>query len=76
MRGELAIWIYALGAFALAIVGALGVAWLLALGIRDTLIFVGAVALTALFGTFIPILRLGYRRLSKSRAGERGNRRF
>ncbi len=51
-----------LGAFAvwlLAVVGALGVADMLKLSTGDAAMLVVAVALLAIFGAFIPALRLG-----------------
>ena len=57
-------WLYALGAYALALIGALGLAWLVNSDLRTTLLLTGAVALIALFGTLIPLLRLGYSRLN------------
>ncbi len=56
-------WACGLGAYALALIGALGFAWLLRLDLRGSLLLVGAVAVVALFGTFIPLVRLGYTRL-------------
>ena len=69
-RDELAVWLYAAGAYALALIGAFGFAWLLGLDLRSTLLLVGAVAVIALFGSAIPILRLGRERLKKQRARE------
>ncbi len=65
--GKLGVWLYALGAYALALIGAWGFAWLLKLDWNSTLLVIGAVAVIALFGTLIPVLRLGYARLNDGR---------
>ncbi len=62
------VWLYALGAYALALIGAWGLAWLLGLDWNRTLLVVGVVGLIAIVGTFSPILRLGYARLNAARA--------
>ncbi len=73
MSGKLNVWLYALGAYALALIGALGLAWLLRLDLRGALLLVGVVALIALFGTLIPLLRLGYTRLADEQGRAAGN---
>jgi amino acid transporter len=45
--------------WAFAVLGAIGVANWLQLSARDTILAVIAVAVIAVFGAFIPILRLG-----------------
>ncbi len=71
MQGKLLVWVYALGAYALALIGALDLAWILRLDLRTTLLFTVAVAVIALFGSFLSILRLGYARLNAGRPEEK-----
>ncbi len=74
MKDKLLVWVYALGAYGLALIGALGMAWILKLDLKTTLLFTGAVAVIGLFGSFIPILRLGYARLSARRMEKTNSR--
>ncbi len=66
-RDELMVWVYAACAYGLALTGAVGFAWLLGLDRSAAWLLVGAVAVIALFGSALPILRLGYRRLEEKR---------
>lgn len=45
-----------------AILGAVGVAYWLALGARDAFLLIGTVAVLAFFGTFLPVLRSTHQR--------------
>ncbi len=72
MPDKLLVWLYALGAYGLALIGAVGIAWILKLDFRTSLILTGGVAVIALFGSFIPILRLGYARLNAKRPEAEG----
>ncbi len=69
-RARLRVWLYALGAYAFALVGAFGLAWGMSLDFRSAMILVGAVAVIALFGALIPILRLGYERMGSRDQGK------
>ena len=57
------IWLSALGAYSLALIGAIGFAILLKFDLTTTLIFVGAIAIIALFGSALPMAQLVRTRL-------------
>ena len=52
-------WLFAIAVWALAILGAAGVAYLLGLDRLAGIALIGLAALIAFFGSFLPVLRLG-----------------
>lgn len=56
---RLGVVLYALMLWTFAVVGAVGVAYVLGLSGEHAALLVGVVALIAVFGAFIPALRLG-----------------
>ncbi len=59
---RLGVVLYALMLWMFAVVGAIGVAFVLNLSSSDAALLVAAVAFIAIFGAFIPALRLGNRK--------------
>jgi uncharacterized membrane protein YhaH (DUF805 family) len=61
-RTRVAIYTGASALWAMAVLGAIGVAHWLGLGSRDTTLLVLAVAIVAILGTFMPAVQLGMMR--------------
>jgi hypothetical protein len=61
-RTQIAIYTGASALWAMAVLGAIGVAYWLGLSSRDTILLVIAVAVVAIFGTFMPAVQLGITR--------------
>jgi hypothetical protein len=78
MRGSRLAFITALAAWALAVAGAAGLAYIIALDRATSLLLIGSVALVAFFGSALPILRLVSRNTarqnpSEARAAQKSN---
>ncbi len=69
-RTRVAIYTGASALWAMAVLGAIGVARWLALGARDTTLLVLAVAFIAIFGTFMPAVQLGMARWREAQRGQ------
>ncbi len=72
---RMAIYGSAAALWAMAVLGAIGVAWWLVFSSRDTMLLVLAVAVIAIFGAFVPAVQLGRTRELEKRDGSTGDRR-